>query len=257
MARRLAADRGALTGTGDWIRQRVGTAAWRLKSAVAATPTLALPLARLRGHGELVARDSDILIEAFVRSGLSFAVAAFRLAQEPRAVKVAHHTHAPAAVIQAVRVGVPSLVIVRNPMDAICSYVIKTPDVSLAAGLHGYIRFHRALLPYRDRVAIGTFEELVQDFGKLTVRVNERFNTSFVPFEPTPDNVRRIFTEIENDWSTRGRDDEERERGVPRPSKLRDALKEQLLAQYRSPALGAPRARAERLYTVLAAGASS
>jgi hypothetical protein len=51
-------------------------------------------LARLRGEGEPVAEDTDLLIESFPRPASSFALAAFNLAHEPARLKVAHHTHA-------------------------------------------------------------------------------------------------------------------------------------------------------------------
>jgi hypothetical protein len=93
---------------------RVGTAVWGAKAIVAEHPALAVPPARIRGHGEVVDESTDIVMGAFVRSGLSVAVAAFRLAQEPRAVRIAHHTGSPSTLIDGIRHGVPSLLLVRG-----------------------------------------------------------------------------------------------------------------------------------------------
>src|SRR4051794_35640317 len=81
-------------------------------------PRLSLPLARHRTKNGIAAdRTTDIVIEGFPRSGNTFAVVAFRLAQS-RAMQVAHHLHIPAQLLWADRVGMPSMVLVRNPVDA-------------------------------------------------------------------------------------------------------------------------------------------
>ncbi len=200
------------------VDRGVGVAVWELKTIVAEHPRVAMPLARLRGHGELVAADTEVLIEGFVRSGLSFAVAAFKLAQEPNPVVVAHHTHAPAAVIDAVRRRIPAILIVREPEDAILSYLIKTPSVSVRSATRGYIRFHGPLLPYRRGFIVGTFQETTGGhFDRVIHRMNERFGTAFAPFDHTDANVAEVFRRIDADWRNRGRDEDERERGIPRP----------------------------------------
>lgn len=75
---------------------------YSVMTRLAPYPSLALPLAPLRGEGELVGARTDLLVESYPRSASSFAVAAFRVAQEPRSVRIAHHTHAAGHVIAAV-----------------------------------------------------------------------------------------------------------------------------------------------------------
>ncbi len=194
-------------------------------------------------------------MDAFVRSGLSFAVAAFRLAQEPRPTSIAHHAHMPASLIHAVRLDLPTMLLVRAPKDAVLSYVIKTPSVSIHAGLRGYVRFHRPLLPYLERIVVATFEQVMNDYGVVIDRINERFSTSFIPFSGTDANLGRIRGEIEDDWLGRARSDEERERGIPRPSHSRARHKAVLQHEYEA-AMSAPIAtRSHRLFEALRAAA--
>jgi hypothetical protein len=241
----------------DHLRRGVGAAVWEAKTIVAEHPSIAVPLTRIRGHGEVVEKSTDIVMEAFVRSGLSFAVAAFRLAQEPRAMRIAHHTHSPSTLIDGIRHGVPSLLIVRNPKDAAMSYVIKTPDASIGGTLRGYVRFHRPLLDRRSELVIGTFEQVTGDLGSVIRRLNDRSGTSFGTFHHTEANVSRVFREIEDDWRSRGRNLDERERGVPRPSLSRGLLKERLADAYNGPEARHARERAERIYGTFAALALS
>jgi hypothetical protein len=226
---------------------------------LARRPAFARPLARLRGEGELVAEDTDLLIESFPRSASSFALAAFNLAQEPARLKVAHHTHAPGHVIAAIRLGVPALVLVRDPEGAVVSSVIRHPGRTCAGVLRGYVDFHEPLLPYRDDLVAGSFAEVVGgEVGRITRRVNARFGTAFAEFEPTRDNVARCLREIEEDWRARRGAGEHLERIVPRPSEMRDGMKAEMRERYRREVPARLRERAERLYAAFApAGADA
>ncbi|MFL5768167.1 MAG: hypothetical protein ACJ758_10045 [Actinomycetota bacterium] len=235
------------------VRRSIGAGVWQAKTLIAEHPTIAIPLSRLRGHGQLVDEHADIVMEAFVRSALSYAVAAFRLAQEPDAMNIAHHTHSPSALIDGVRHRKPTLLIVRPPQDAVLSYVVKTTDVSVRAALQGYIRFHRPLLPYGGELAVARFDEITTDFGIVIRRINDRFGTAFKEYDRTDENEKRIKEEIDADWKARARTDEERERGVPRPSDERDELKTKMAARLHDPKLRRTLEGAQRLYRTLSA----
>lgn len=232
---------------------RTARLSYEIKTVVARHP-LALPIQRLRRRGEVLGPDTEIVIESFPRCASSFAVAAFRLAQEPHASRIAHHTHAPAQVIAAVRRGVPALVLLREPEEAVLSHVVYTPGLTVAASLRGYVRFHEPLLRYRGGFVVGPFEEVVSDFGAVIERVNARFGTSFRPFEHRPEHLARIDREIEEDYRSRARSSEELERTVPLPTEARRRLKERLRAEYRAAPEGLRR-RAEAAYEALRAGA--
>jgi hypothetical protein len=232
---------------------------YRVMTALARRPAFAMPLARMRGEGELVAEDTDLLIESFPRSASSFALAAFNLAQEPARLKVAHHTHAPGHVIAAVRLGVPALVLVRDPEGAAVSSMIRHAGRTFAGVLHGYVDFHEPLLPYRGDLVVGTFAEVVGgEVGRITRRVNARFGTAFAEFEATEENVARCMREIDEDWRARRGGGDHLERIVPRPSAMRDGMKEEIRERYRREVPPRLREHAERLYEAFApAGADA
>ena len=232
---------------------------YRVMTQLARRPAFAMPLARMRGEGELVAEDTDLLIESFPRSASSFALAAFNLAQVPARFKVAHHTHAPGHVIAAVRLGVPALVLVRDPEGAVVSSMIRHPGRTCTGVLHGYVGFHEPLLPYRGDIVVGTFAEVVGgEVGRITRRVNARFGTAFAEFESTEENVARCMREIDEDWRQRRGGGEHLERIVPRPSAVRDGMKAEIRERYRREVPARLRERAERLYETFApAGADA
>jgi len=226
---------------------RLSVALYETKTIVAKEPRIAIPIARWRGHGEVVDDRTEIVIEGYPRAASSFAVAAFRAAQG-REVRIAHHVHAPAQVIVAERKGIPALVLARRPEDALVSHLIRSPALPIGSAARAYVRFYEPLLPLRPAIVTATFEEVVGDFGTVILRVNERYASDFVPFEHTEENVARIFREIDDDYRTRMEAGSRFERAVPRPSEHRDALSNELRERYRSSAFSDVRLRLERLY---------
>ena len=241
------------------LREALGAAAYEVKTLVARHPSIAMPLARRRGHGSVLGPDTELVIEGFPRSGNSFAVAAFTLAQG-RPVSIGHHVHAPAHVIAAIRAGVPALVVIREPGEAVTTFVIRhpdDPDLSMRQALRGYVRFYQPLLPVRGGFVVGPFWEVTTDFGAVIRRINARFGTAFAEFEHTEENVRACFDAIDRHWRTGGATGTTLERVVARPSSERDEVKQGIRDGYRAAELARLRTRAEQLYRELALSSSS
>jgi hypothetical protein len=236
----------------DAIGELTGRAAYEAKSIVAQYPSLAMPLARRRARrtgAAVLDETTDIVIEGFPRSGNTFAVAAFDFAQQGR-VRIAHHIHAPAHVMAAVRAGVPALVLVREPEEAVLSYVVRR-HIPIGQALRGYLRFYRPLHRYRKAFVVGTFEEVTTDFGTTIEAVNRRFGTRFREFEHTDENVRACLEAIDRDYLRFSEGGEALEEIVARPSPLRSGLKEELRARYRGAHLRRGRERAEQVFRLL------
>jgi hypothetical protein len=207
------------------LRGLAAGALYDAKTSLARYPRVAIPLQRIRGRGELLDERTDVVIEAFPRCASSFAVAAFRLAQEPMFTRIAHHTHMPAQVMRATEAKVPAMVLIRDPVDAVVSLVIRSPDIGAGAAMRGYLRFYGPLLAYRHGFVTATFEEVVGSFGLAIERLNDRFGTAFSPFEHTPGHVARIEGEIERDYRSREGVGDHLEAVIPRPSDSREAVK--------------------------------
>lgn len=214
---------------GDLLRR----ARFEVRTLLGVSPTLFLPLARLewrlRGApGALSPRpflpDTGLAIEGFPRSGNTFAVAAF-LHSQAQPPEVAHHFHAPAQIVAAVRAGVPALCLVREPRDAVISLAIRNPSISLGQGMRTWRRFYEALLPYRGKFVAADFSDVIADFGMVIGRVNALFGTRFAEFEHSEENVRRCFERIEERNRRLFGGGRVSETSVARPSRQREQLK--------------------------------
>ncbi len=234
------------------LEQRRRELAYRVRYLLNAHPAVYMPIARAR-HGDrpdyLVRRDTELVIEGAARSGNTFAVLAFVSAQK-RPVRTAHHTHAPAQVLTAARWGIPTLVLVRPPLDSALAHMALR-GVPAGPALTAWIRFHRSILPVRDAFVVASFAEVTGDFGVAVARVNERFGTRFGVFEHSPENEAAVFAAIErrNRELRARRKESERDLILARPTAERSALKDRLREQLDAPGLEGLRAEARALYT--------
>jgi len=189
------------------------------------------------------------VIEGFPRSANTFAVAAFTFAQG-RPVKIARHLHAPAQVIEAVRRGIPCIVLIRKPRDAVLSLLVREPHISVEEALKDYIRFYRSVALYRDKFVVGRFEEVTTDFGEVVRRVNARFGTNFNPFEHTDKNLHKVFQIVEEMHKEAHGLREVKEEAVGRPSVYREKLKKRMEAKLETPKARRLLLEAEEVYAM-------
>lgn len=206
---------------------------------------------RLRGRDADMAvnRRTQLVIEGFPRTGNTFSVAAFQHAQHTD-VRIAHHLHAQAQVIRAAHWRIPCLILIRNPTDAVLSMRIRLPQFSTGQALLYYASFYETVARYRDSYVLGRFEEVTEDFGRVTELVNDRFGTDFAPFEHTEENAELIFSRIEENYLSQGQ-----KVGIARPSATRKDLKDPLREDLAKPEHAQAIARAETAYKRLAPGA--
>jgi len=257
----------------------VGRVRYRLRTHISEHPGMYLPLVRAKRALRLDVRDTqrrvigsgtELVIDGYTRCGSTFAVYALQLSQE-RPVRLAHHWHAPAQLIEAARRGLPALLVIREPKGAILSQLMREPNVALRDALVAYSRFYTCLLPYQNQLVVGEFEDLTHDFGGVVHRLNARFGTSFAEFVHTDANVGECFElmSLRGTWSrvllgfesgdvTRAQLDREleavtratpvEERDAWIPSDERERGKAALLEQWLQPSLAKLRDRALEVY---------
>ena len=162
--------------------------------------------ARYKGKGygrKIITKHSDIVIEGYPRSANSFSVKAFKF-DNGEGYKIATHLHAYPQVIVGVKYNVPTLLLIRNPFDCVVSYMALLAQTigieKIKKGynikwlLHDYVLFYKKLLPYKDKIVVGVFSDVLTDYGKVIEVVNKKFQTNFELFEHTQENVDKVFS---------------------------------------------------------------
>ena len=194
-------------------------------------------------YSETIGKHTDVVIEGSPRSGNTFAVVAFKLAQK-QPVRVAHHLHAAAQVTTATRMGVPAIVLLRNPEDAVTSHVASF-GVPMRLAISEYIQFYQDVMPVKDYFVLAKFETLVESYSEIVEAANSKFNTDFDLFEHTPKNVARCFETIDNYYETISR---RPKHAVARPSSERKTDRESARIRFCSSEFEELRVKAYCLY---------
>jgi hypothetical protein len=195
-----------------------------------------------------VRRTTEIVIEGYPRSGNTFAVVAFRLAQG-REIEIAHHLHAAAQIKRAARLDVPAIVLIREPSEAILSVAVRDPHASMRWALRSYIRFYSTVVPYLEKTVVAPFATVTSDLASIIRMVNTRYGTAFKEFVPTEDALNSVRQTVEwmgqldsvkTGWDYR--------LGVALPSEQRRRAKEARRTEYLDERNKPLRLTAESLY---------
>ena len=200
----------------------------------------------------VVTPRTQVILDGFPRSANAYAEWAFRYANG-EGVRLAVRLHSPRAVQVGVRYGIPTIVLVREPRSAVASWLQYKPGLEAVEAFDRYTHYYDAAQAVREHVVVAQFEEVVDDFGAVVERCNDRFGTSF---EPYPGGARAeawVRQRIESAWS----DDETgeyAEHEVPRPSEDRPDAAEVLAGVLDDPAVQASLAAAEAAYGRFSAG---
>jgi hypothetical protein len=143
-----------------------------------------------------VTRRTDLIMEGFPRSGNTYARAAFEHANGTSGW-LSTHLHTPRSIEQGVRLGIPTIALVRAPQDVLGSLLQFNPRYHPGSVLKSYCAFYERVLPLSDAVVVADFSETIGDFGSVIERCNARFGTSFTPYTRTYESDRAVFRAID------------------------------------------------------------
>jgi hypothetical protein len=207
-----------------------------IRDFISRYPTFYSPIAKLKtkmNAGQVaVNRRTDIVIEGFPRSANTYAFAAFSYAQGGD-VNVARHFHAPAQLIYGLKFRIPSVMLIRNPNDAIVSYILREKSISALQAFRSYISFYKPMLPYASQLVIGEFNIVISDFDRIIDAINKKWQKKFKLLEMDRNKEVKIV-EIVKDMDQK---DRKRRRilridpnlSVAYPTDARDSLKKDKL----------------------------
>jgi hypothetical protein len=174
---------------------------------------------------QLLTDETRLVIEGFPRSANSFARFAVHVSQGSNRI-LAGHNHSSAFVLEAVRLKVPTIVIVRDPASAVAS-LVQGEEVPLWLAFRAYERFYRNVLSVQDHVVLVPFEAVTNDFDGVLQRARDRFGVDLDKYddsEATRAEVKRLVARSNADMSG-GRVDQ---RGVALPSASRRSAEDVL-----------------------------
>ena len=215
----------------------------RIRRWVSIYPALYIPLRRKRRPDTVVTAASHLVIEGFPRSGNTWTEALIREAGSD-ALNLAHHAHAAAHVKRALQLSVPSMIIFRDPDDAVASLLALYENQLDADGaFREYVRFYGAVWPLRGGdVRFYSFEDVTQRKDEVIANLAAAFD---LPLGPGPVDETAVFARMDekalqlkrrNTDLSKSRPDIDLELGEDRKAYAQNAIKAQKAAKSRAQA---------------------
>lgn len=149
---------------------------------------------RDRYSSSVVSRSTSLVIEGYPRCANSFSTRAFFFSDKNKDHDVAHHVHSSAQIIYAVNRKIPAIILIRKPIDAVVSYLIRNGSITPDMALHGYISFYKDVIFCRDSCIVAKFDDVVNDFGSIIKQVNSKYGVNFDIFTHTEASRKEIFS---------------------------------------------------------------
>jgi hypothetical protein len=152
------------------------------------------------GLSRQLTESTDLVIEGFPRSGNTFTTFAIQDASRYE-LTIASHVHQPSQIKLALGLGIPTVLVIRDPLSALASHLVYDQRFSTSSVIGEYCSYHRQLVPYAERLFICEFDEVTSDISSVIDRINCRYSLQIPPFDDEPSNVKRILNLI--DWRHR------------------------------------------------------
>jgi len=127
----------------------------------------------------MVTRNTRITIEGYPRSANTYAVYAFKQVNEMQWNEIAHHLHVQAQIIRSVNYKIPVILLIRHPLEAVRSLVVRHDFIPVDEALEDYCRFYDDLYPMRDGFVVADFSIVIKSYGEIIDQVNKKFSRKF------------------------------------------------------------------------------
>lgn len=179
-----------------WLRNR----RFRLRQFTARYPWMFFSLYQLSPHNRklMATRKTRITIEGYPRSANTYAVYAFKHVNELDWNEVGHHLHVQAQIIRSIKYKIPVILLIRHPLEAVRSLVVRHDFIPVNEALEDYIRFYNDLYPFREEFVVANFEDVIEHFGEIIQQLNKRYSSIFNLFPDQDEQAKAaVFDEID------------------------------------------------------------
>jgi hypothetical protein len=204
-----------------WLRNK----RFRLRQFTAHRPKLFFSLYQLSAHNRklMVRHNTKITIEGYPRSANTYAVYAFKQVNPMPWNEIGHHLHVQAQIIRSINYNIPVMLLIRHPMEAVRSLVVRHDFIPVDEALSDYCRFYTDLYAYRTGFVVADFDNVIDHYGNIILKLNEKFNSNFSLF---PDDDKDVKAAVMNEIDERNRAmDKGKMTHLYRPDKGKETLK--------------------------------
>lgn len=126
-----------------------------------------------------VKKNSDIVIEGFVRSSNTYFETNFRLSNP--SLKIAHHNHQISQLYFANKFNKTIVFLIREPIDSIISaYIYWAKSTHPNKILNEWIKYHRNVINLNLNINVYSFLQVTTDYNSVITDLNKKTNSNFL-----------------------------------------------------------------------------
>lgn len=148
--------------------------------------------------------DNDIVIDGFPRSANTFFVSHFEIAQN-RPLSIGRHMHESWQIRFAEKNNIPCVILIRDPLSAVTSAMMRDPRARADTLLKNYIRLYENISRNRKRSILAPFQVVTTNPNSVIVQVNRTYGTEFktLPENKISEVSREVATKDRTAFGTR------------------------------------------------------
>ncbi len=199
----------------------------KIRILIRKNPTLfKIWLSIMVGENHFPSKQDDLHLTGYQRSGNTFAMRLLKKAMP--CTKICTHLHTISSIKIALRYGIPVVVLIREPSQAIASSILKRVDakdfsmeLAIAYDIDEYLEYYSFVLENVNRLTLVDFDFLTKEPENFISLVNSKIPN--VTIEPS--NIEAIINDVINSLKNDKREDGDRNFR----SKYKDSKKEEIL----------------------------
>jgi len=137
----------------------------------------------------MVTHNTRITIEGYPRSANTYAVYAFKHVNQMQWNEIGHHLHVQAQVIRSIKYKIPVILLIRHPLEAVRSLVVRHDFIPVDEALEDYCRFYDDLYALKNGFVVADFDRVIKHYGEIIALVNDKFSCSFNLYPEQDDEI--------------------------------------------------------------------
>ena len=155
--------------------------------------------------------NTDVCIEGFQRSGNSYLFMCLSVSNPH--LRIAHHIHGIAQIRLAVKLGVPCIVLIRDPAASLASLLTWDDRLGVDIAIKSYLRYYKGLLSLPMNVFFVDFEDLIVDVNKVIRAFNECYMLGIKELSMTKTELKAVMNDRQHKYINRA--------SAPFPNKIK------------------------------------
>lgn len=144
----------------------------RLKSSDTITPAYSF-LFHGNDNKSIISRQSDLCIDGPMRCANHYMLEI--ISKYYSTLSIAHHYHSPGSIKLGIRFNIPSILVIRDPIDQISSCKVFIPNIGIDQLIFEYLHFLLSLSSYHKKIIVSDFSRTINNSISIVNEIQGRF----------------------------------------------------------------------------------